>query len=116
LDLKVCLPAHDLGRIDRFHLVHPTCSWYDLAHSTHFVRGIAWDADVVVALEDELKVTNVELGRFAQLAKFAGAADDVVDEVVGELEDGLGWGLAFGLHDSLKGLSYLFDLRGQRLL
>ena len=36
-----------------------------------------------------MEVADVELGRFAQLAKLAGAADDVVDKVVGELEDGL---------------------------
>lgn len=97
LYLKVRLPAHDLGRIDRLHLVHPTCSWHDLAHGAHFIRCVAGDADVVVALEDELEVADVELGRFAQLAKLACAADDVVDKVVGELEDGLANVLVFAM-------------------
>jgi hypothetical protein len=88
--LEICLSAHDFGRIDRFHLVHPTCCWHDLPHSTHFIRSVARDADVVVALEDELEIANVELGRLAELAEFAGATDDVVDKVVGELEDRLG--------------------------
>jgi hypothetical protein len=59
--LEVCLSTHDLGRIDCFHLVHPTCSWHDLAHGTHFIRSVAGNADVVVALEDELEIANVEL-------------------------------------------------------
>lgn len=89
LSLKVRLPAHDFGRVDRLHLVHPTGSWHDLAHGAHFIRSVAWDADVVIALEDELEVADVELRRFAQLAKLAGAADDIVYKIVCELEDGL---------------------------
>jgi hypothetical protein len=88
--LKVCLSAHHLGRVDRFHLVHPTCCWHDLAHGTHFVGSVARNADVVVALEDELEIADVKLGRLAQLAELARAADDVVDKVVSELEDRLG--------------------------
>ena len=87
--LKVRLPTHDLRRVHRTHLVRPALRRHNLPHSPHLIRRVSWNTDIVVALENDLDIANVELGRVAQLAKLARVADDVVDEVVGELEDGL---------------------------
>lgn len=90
--LKVSLPAHDLRRVHRLHLVHPASSRHDLADRANLVRGVTGDANVVVALENELNIANVKLRRLAELAKLACAADDVVYEVVGKLKDRLASG------------------------
>ncbi len=58
----------------------------ELADSAGLVRGVARDADVVVALQDQLDVAEFEGGRLAQLGETAGARNDRVDEVVGKLE------------------------------
>jgi hypothetical protein len=85
----VSLATHDFGRTDCLHLVHPAGCRHNLAHGTDFVGSVARDADVVVALQYELDVPDLELRRFAELAKLARAADDAVDEVICKLQDGL---------------------------
>lgn len=87
--LEVCLPTHNLRRIDRLHLVHPPCSRHNLPHRAHLVGCVPGDTDIVAALEDVLDVTNVELWAVAQFGEFASVGDDVVDEVVCKLEDRL---------------------------
>jgi hypothetical protein len=59
--LDVRLAAHDLSRLYRVHLLSPSWSRNQSAHGTDFVGSIAWDADVVVALEDQLEVADVKL-------------------------------------------------------
>jgi hypothetical protein len=89
LGLKVRLAAHDLGCINSIHLSGPALRGHNLAHSPHFIRRIAWDTNIVVALEYDLNVADVELRRITELGKLAGVAYDVVDEIVSKLEDGL---------------------------
>ena len=62
----------------------------ELAHSADLVRGVAGDADVVVALKDELDVADLEGLGAARFGAFAGCGYDLVDELVGDGEDALG--------------------------
>lgn len=61
----------------------------ELSDGANVVGGVAGDADVPVALEDDLDVLDVENVGAAQLGHLAGGGGDVVDELVDELEDGL---------------------------
>lgn len=85
----VSLASHNFGSLHCVHLLSPTRGGDQFADGADLVRSIAWDADVVVALQNELDVADVEGRRFAQLAELARGADDGVDEVVCELENGL---------------------------
>jgi hypothetical protein len=61
----------------------------DLAHSSDFIRCVARNANVVIALKYDLDVANVELRRIAELGQFASVANDVVDKVICELKNSL---------------------------
>lgn len=87
--LKVGLPAHDLCRVDRLHLVHPPSRRHNFPHRAHLVRRVAGDADVVAALENVLDVADVELRAVAELRQLAGVGNDIINEVVCKLEDRL---------------------------
>ena len=56
------------------------------AHSTYLIGCVARNSNVIVTLEYKLNVTDVELRGLAKFGKFAGGADDCVDEVISELE------------------------------
>lgn len=75
--------------MDGIHLLRPTGSGLELAHGADLVERVARDADVVVALEDDLDVADVEGRVCADLGQAAGGCDDVVYKVVCEGEDGL---------------------------
>ena len=81
------LPTHDLGSLNSFHLFVPSGSRNQLPYGADLVGSISWDADVVVAFEDQLDVADVELGRLAELGKLASIGKDGVDEVVSKLKD-----------------------------
>lgn len=49
-----------LGCLDGAHLGDPGSRGLDLAHGTKLVRGVARDADIVSAFQDELDVANLE--------------------------------------------------------
>ncbi len=59
--LEIRLATHDFCCTDCVHLGSPAWRRYNLAYGAHFVGSIAWDTDVVVALEDDLDVADVEL-------------------------------------------------------
>jgi hypothetical protein len=85
LDLR--LPTHDLGSLNSFHLFVPSGSRDQLPYGADLIGGVSWDADVVVALKDQLDVADVELGRLAELRKLASISEDGVDEVISKLKD-----------------------------
>lgn len=89
---QIRLPPRNLTRLHRAHLGDPPLGRQKLAHSADLVRGVAGDADVVVALEDELDVADLEGLGAARLGALAGGCDDLVDELVGDGEDALGGG------------------------
>lgn len=64
----------------------------DLLNGAELVGGVARDADVVVALEDELDVADVKGVRTADFRELASGDSDLVDEVVGDFKEGLGRG------------------------
>jgi len=86
---RIRLPPRNLCSLDSTQLLGPSLRRLDLLHGPQLVRGVARDADVVVAFEDELQVADLEGGGGAQLGELAGGGDDLVDEVVGNLEEGL---------------------------
>ena len=63
--LKVRLPTHNLGGINCVHLGRPALRRHNLAHSSHFIGRVTGNTDVVVALENDLDITNVKLRRVA---------------------------------------------------
>lgn len=63
--LKVRLATHDLGGVNGIHLGRPALRRHNFAHSSHFVRRVTRNTDVVVALENDLDITNVKLRRVA---------------------------------------------------
>ena len=89
---QIRLSTRNLGGLDGTQLLGPSLRGLDLLDGAQLVRGVARDADVVVAFEDQLQVANLEGGRGAQLGELAGGGDDLVDEIVGDLEEGLGGG------------------------
>jgi len=88
--LQVHLTPGNLAGLDRAHLGNPSLRRLELAHSPDLVGCVAGDADVVVALEDELDVANLERLGAASFGALAGCGDDLVDEFVGYGEDALG--------------------------
>jgi len=86
---QIRLPPRNLRSLDGTQLLGPSLRRLDLLHRAQLVRGVARDADVVVAFEDELQVADLEGGGGAQLGELAGGGDDLIDEVVGDLEEGL---------------------------
>lgn len=95
--LEIGLTTHDLRRVDRLHLVHPSGRGHNLPHRAHLVRRITGDTDVVAALENVLDVANIKLRTIAELGQFAGIGDDVINKVVCELKDRLQSMLALDL-------------------
>lgn len=90
------LPARNLRSLDSRQLLRPSCRGLHLLHGAQLVARETGDADVVVALEDELQVADFELGGLAELGELAGGDDDLVDEFVGDgEEDLLGGGLVW---------------------
>lgn len=81
------LPTHDLGGLNSFHLFVPSGSRNQLPYGADLIGGVSWDADVVVALKDQLDVADIELGRIAELGKLASIGEDSVDEVISKLKD-----------------------------
>jgi hypothetical protein len=63
--------------------LHPARRGIVSADGAQLVGGVAWDTDVVVALENELEVAELEVVGLAQFGDFAGGSDDLVDESVG---------------------------------
>lgn len=57
----VGLTAHDLGRLDRIHLLRPSRSRLELAHRANLVGSVPGNANVVVALKHALDVANLKL-------------------------------------------------------
>ena len=88
-NLQISLPSCDLGRLHGAQLLRPRLRRLHLLYCPQLIRGIARHADIVVALEDHLQITDFQLGRVPQLCEAAGRDDDVVHEVVGDLEEGL---------------------------
>lgn len=86
---QIRLPPRNLRSLDGTQLLGPSLRRLDLLHRAQLVRGVARDADVVVAFEDELQIADLEGGGGAQLGELAGGGDDLIDEVVGDLEEGL---------------------------
>jgi hypothetical protein len=84
------LPTHDLGSLNSFHFFVPSGSRNQLPYGADLIRGVSWDADVVVALEDQLDIADVELGRLAEFGKLASVGENGIDEVVSKLKDCLG--------------------------
>jgi hypothetical protein len=83
----VRLPTHDLGSLNSIHLLRPAWRGHQPPDRPHFIGSVAGDPNVVVALENELEISNVKLGRLAELRKLAGIANDGVNKVVCELQD-----------------------------
>lgn len=69
---QIRLPPRDLRSLDGTQLLGPSLRGLDLLHGAQLVRGVAGDADVVVAFEDELQVADLEGGGGAQLGELAG--------------------------------------------
>ncbi|CAF9937789.1 MAG: hypothetical protein HETSPECPRED_000657 [Heterodermia speciosa] len=67
-------------------LLSPSLGRLDFLHRTKFIRSIARDANVVVAFQDDLQITDVKLRGLAQFSELAGAGDDLVDEIIGDLK------------------------------
>ena len=63
--LKVRLATHNLGRIDCIHLGGPALRGHNLPHSSYFIRGVTRNANIVVALEDDLDIADIKLRRVA---------------------------------------------------
>lgn len=105
----------DLRSLHSRNLLHPACGGMVAADGAQLVGGIAWDADVVVALEDELEVAELEVGGAAELGDFAGGGDDLVDEGVGEVEEDLFgcWLVGRGREEVSGGEAYFFGVRGE---
>ena len=83
------LALGDLCSLNGRHLLSPALSRLRLLYGTQVVSCKARDAHVVVAFQDELDVSNLESGGWAQFGETAGCGDDIVDKVVSHLEDEL---------------------------
>lgn len=88
--LNIPLTPRNLTRLNRTHLIDPPLRRLELADRTDLIRRIARDADIVIALKDELDVADLEGLGAASFGALAGSGDDLVDELVGDGEDGLG--------------------------
>ena len=71
-DSEIGLPAADLGRLHGGHFLGPSRGGGELADSADFVAGVAGDADVEVALENELHVAEFEVRVGAEFGEGAG--------------------------------------------
>jgi hypothetical protein len=59
--LEIGLAAHDLGRVDSLHFIHPARSRNNLPNRARLVGCVTRDTDIVVALENQLNVADIEL-------------------------------------------------------
>ncbi len=59
---QIRLPPRNLRSLDGTQLLGPSLRRLDLLHGAQLIRGVARDADVVVAFEDELQVADLEGG------------------------------------------------------
>lgn len=69
---QIRLSPRDFRSLDGTQLLGPSLRGLDLLHGAQLVRGVARDADIVVAFEDELQVADLEGGGGAQLGELAG--------------------------------------------
>lgn len=76
----------DLGGLDGRHFLQPTLGGLGLLDGAEIIGCESRDAHVVVALQDELDVTELEGRRGTQLGQATGLGDHVVDKVIGHLE------------------------------
>lgn len=81
--------AGQFGRLDRRHLLLPRDRSALSAHRADLIAAETRDADVVLAFEDELDVSDFEAGGAAELGELAGAGNEVVDKVIGGIEEDL---------------------------
>lgn len=89
MNLNIPLPPGNLTRLNRTHLIDPTLRRLKLANGTDLIRRIAGNADIVVALENELDVADLQCLGAASFGALASCGDDLVYEFVGDGEDGL---------------------------
>ena len=79
--------ASKLRSLDCTHLLRPTGGRLGTTHSSNLVAAEARDADVVLALEDELEIADVEGGGAAEFGEATRGGDEIVDKVVCDLEE-----------------------------
>ena len=83
------LSTSDLRSLNCTHLGDPSSRRLNLADGTNLVAGVAWNANVVAALEGELDVANLEDLGAAFFGVLAGCLEDLIDEGIGNIEDRL---------------------------
>ena len=72
----------------------------ELANGSDLISLVTWDANVPVALEDELHVLDFEHLRITVLGHFAGLYGDLINKAIDKVVDELRLGLAvFFNHD-----------------
>lgn len=86
---KIPLTPCNLAGLNSAHLRDPALRGKELAHGANLVGRVAGDADVVVALEDQLDVADLKGLGAASFGALAGGGDDLIDEFVGDGEDAL---------------------------
>lgn len=85
----ITLSSRHLGSLHGTHLLSPSLGGLNLSHCSELIGRVARDTNVVIALQNDLDVTNFESGGLAEFGKFAGGDDDVVNKFVGNVEENL---------------------------
>jgi hypothetical protein len=81
--------THDLGGLHSIHLLRPSGCRLELANRANFIQRVARNANVVVALENNLNVANVQCRVWSDLGQAACSGNNAVDKVVGQGENRL---------------------------
>lgn len=79
----------ELRSLHSAEFLRPSLGRLYLPDGTQLVRCVTRHADVVVALEDKLNVSELEGGGLAELCKTASSYDNLINKVICDLEKSL---------------------------
>lgn len=87
--LAIRFSPGELRRLHRAEFLRPSLGRLYLPDGTQLVRRVTRHANVVVALEDKLNVSELEGGGLAELCKTASSYDNLINKVICDLEKSL---------------------------
>jgi hypothetical protein len=61
----------------------------EFSDGSDLVAGVTWNANIVVAFEDELNIADFECLGASSFGTLASSSNDLVDKLIGYIEDAL---------------------------